>query len=396
MKQFKRITALLLIIVMLLALCACNAAPVAAPPAAPAAPQKTEEPSVVPAAPVEDDTSVISFLDSAGRTVEIDRSTDKIAALMAMSYHYMIMLKQTSRIKACMSMNPWAYEITDHVTQNAADIQQITDAAQALNVEQLLEDGIELVFYWPTRDDVLKECDDVGLPCVGISSSSSEVAATTADEYIKTVTDDVFLYAKALGNGAEAIADQYFEYASEKIHMVEDRVSGLAKEDYKTVYWMRTSDDGLQAFCGGSVAESVCNITGGTLVTTLESGTGNVQNISTYTTVTMEQLYEWDPDVILMGRTGNINIVLQNEQWDKLKAVKAGEVHICPTGVFNWDGGIEAPLMVIYVAQILHPELFEDVNMKDEVKYFYSNFLGYDLTDDQAGYVLSRLGPDGK
>lgn len=344
---------------------------------------------------VPDDDSTITFVDSAGRSVVIDRSTDKIAALMAVSYNYMLLLQQTDRIVAAMMMNDWAYEVTDNATHNAADIELISDAAQGLNVEQLLEEGIELVFYWPTRDDVLQECDDVNLPCVGISTSTSG-AATTADEYIDQITGDVFLYAEALGNGAGAIAQQYYDYVYEKLHMVEDRVSTLSPDEYKTVYWMRSSDDGLQAFCGGSVAESVCNITGGTLVTTLESGSGNVQNISTYTTVSMEQLYDWNPDVILMGRTGDINIVLENEQWDNIQAVQDGEVYLCPTGVFYWDGGVEAPLMVMYVAQILHPDLFEDLDMVEEVKYFYSTFFGYELTDEQAGYLLNRLGPDGE
>ena len=52
--------------------------------------------------------------------------------------------------------------------------------------------------------------------------------------------------------------------------------------------------------------------------------------------------------------------------------------------------------MVMYVAQILHPDLFEDLDMVEEVKYFYSTFFGYELTDEQAGYLLNRLGPDGE
>ena len=206
----------------------------------------------------------------------------------------------------------------------------------------------------------------------------------------------MYLYAEALGNGAEAIAEDYGNYVAEKLHMVEDRLADAPEEEHKDVYWMRSSDDGLQAFCDNSAAESVCNLMGDYLVTVSESGSGNVQNISTYTTVTMEQLYEWDPDVIFMGRTGDLGIVMDNEQWASLTAVKDGAVYLCPTGVFNWDAGVEAPLMVLYAAKLMHPDYFEDLDMAEEIKYFYSHFMGYDMTDEQVDYMLNRLGPDGQ
>ena len=396
-KKLRRALALLLAAAMLLALCACGQTgeqPEETGSAPPAETGGTESP-----APAEsgapDDTSVITFVDSAGRSVEIDRSTDKIGALMAVSYNYMLLLQQTDRVAACMSMNDWAYEVTEGVSHNAADIELIPNAADGLNVEQLLADGIELVFYWPTRDDVLQECDAVGLPCVGISTAADNAAAN-ADEYIEQITTDVYLYAEALGNGAEAIAEDYGNYVAEKLHMVEDRLADAPEEEHKDVYWMRSSDDGLQAFCDNSAAESVCNLMGDYLVTVSESGSGNVRNISTYTTVTMEQLYEWDPDVIFMGRTGDLGIVMDNEQWASLTAVKDGAVYLCPTGVFNWDAGVEAPLMVLYAAKLMHPDYFEDLDMAEEIKYFYSHFMGYDMTDEQVDYMLNRLGPDGQ
>ena len=390
-KKLRRALALLLAAAMLLALCACGQTgeqPEETGSAPPAETGGTESP-----APAEsgapDDTSVITFVDSAGRSVEIDRSVDKIAGLMAVVPCYMMLLQQTDRLVACTNMNDWAYVMIDAASNNAAEIQKIS-TGDGLNVEELLEMGVEMVYWQPTDTASLQACEDVGITAVGISIDWAH-ASQSADDYIEAVTDGVYTYAETFGNGARAAADDYYDYVSEKLHMVEDRLADLPEEERKDVYWMRSSDDGLQAFCKDSVAESVCNVAGGNLVTAdIDAGESH------YATVSMEDIYAWDPDVILMGRTGDINIVLDNEQWADLAATQSGEVYLCPTGVFNWDAGIEAPLMVLYAAKLMHPDYFEDLDMAEEIKYFYSHFMGYDMTDEQVDYMLNRLGPDGQ
>ena len=52
--------------------------------------------------------------------------------------------------------------------------------------------------------------------------------------------------------------------------------------------------------------------------------------------------------------------------------------------------------MVLYAAKLMHPDYFEDLDMAEEIKYFYSHFMGYDMTDEQVDYMLNRLGPDGQ
>ena len=397
---FKIFTSLLLAIMLVVSLVACGSGETeeetteAETTTAEAAADETEEETTEAE---EDDTSTITFVDSVGRSVVIDRTTDKIAAFHGPSYNYCLFLGQSGRVVTCMTMNSWAEELTENASGNVDSI-EVTGGtvAEGLNVEELLEEGIGLIFYWPTKEDVLEECDSVGLTAVGIASNTDDNSATTMDEFIEMITGDANMYAEALGNGAEDIAEEYYEYVSEKLHMVEDALSGLTEDDIVDVYWMRSSDDGLQAFCAGSVAESICNVTYGNLVTTDVSGSGNVQNVSTYTTVTMEQIYEWDPDVIILGRTNDPTIVEDNEQWASISAVVNDEIYLCPTGAFYWDNGPELVLTVMYIAQILHPECLEDLDMVEEIQYFYSEFYGYDLTEEQAGYILNCLGPDGE
>lgn len=39
---------------------------------------------------------------------------------------------------------------------------------------------------------------------------------------------------------------------------------------------------------------------------------------------------------------------------------------------------------------------FKDVNIEAETKNFYKEFLHYDLSDKEVGYILNGLDPEGK
>jgi iron complex transport system substrate-binding protein len=64
-----------------------------------------------------------------------------------------------------------------------------------------------------------------------------------------------------------------------------------------------------------------------------------------------------------------------------------------PSGVFYWDMGLQKILLVEYMAQILHPDLFQDLDMVQELMNFYQEFYGYSLTAPEAQAILSRQLP---
>ena len=68
-------------------------------------------------------------------------------------------------------------------------------------------------------------------------------------------------------------------------------------------------------------------------------------------------------------------------------------MYLVPSGVFYWDMGLQKILLVEYMAKILHPDLFDDLDMVRELKEFYSRFFSYDLSDDEAERILERKDP---
>jgi iron complex transport system substrate-binding protein len=67
-----------------------------------------------------------------------------------------------------------------------------------------------------------------------------------------------------------------------------------------------------------------------------------------------------------------------------------------PEGVFFWDGSTEGVLSMLYVAKQLYPTLFEDLDLKHEIRGYYARFYRYALSDRGGDWMLQGRGPDGR
>jgi len=117
---------------------------------------------------------------------------------------------------------------------------------------------------------------------------------------------------------------------------------------------------------------------------------------SGWKTVNFEQIAAWDPDFIFVTSYRTpveefFTRLADNSRWQQLKAMKAAQVLAFPADFYSWaQPDVRWILGAEWMAQILHPELFEDLNMMDEIRYFYRDMYG--LEDDLfRSAVASRL-----
>ncbi len=227
--------------------------------------------------------------------------------------------------------------------------------------------------------------NEIGIPV--IASNPSGIDFETAQEFRDLVAREMNLYAVVLGQHAEEKATRWLAYLDEKIAYVSERVKSLAPDQIKKVYYIRKAEDGLQCFAKSSYPLILVNIAGGELVSK-ELDT----NLSGFTDVTMEQIIEWDPEVIFMGWM-NTTDALKDERWSVVSAVKNGQVYLTPTSTsaLFWDYAAEAPLDLLYIAKSLHPDLFTDLDLIQEIQNFYKMLADYDLSAEGAQRMLNRL-----
>lgn len=107
--------------------------------------------------------------------------------------------------------------------------------------------------------------------------------------------------------------------------------------------------------------------------------------------MSLEQLLQWDPDVLIVGGTTRSVAEVQGDPaWQNLRAVRDGRMYLNPKGVFPWDRyGPEEALQIQWAASILHAELFHDLDVAAETKQFYRAFLEYDQDDEDVRSILN-------
>lgn len=166
----------------------------------------------------------------------------------------------------------------------------------------------------------------------------------------------------------------------EMVEMVKERVKNIPKNQRKRVYIMR--QDILQKhnndWESGQTVVNAGNVAGNT-------DKGFIANT--------EALLAWDPEYVFQVKHVDNNDeyynVLKNDQrYAGITALKNGEVYQWPVGTNYWYGSAEVGLGTLLIAKTLYPELFKDLNMKDEGKKFYKTFLNLDLTDESYKDLL--------
>lgn len=103
-----------------------------------------------------------------------------------------------------------------------------------------------------------------------------------------------------------------------------------------------------------------------------------------------EQVVAWNPRMIFTLSQESKNTILADPALATVDAVKDGNIHVCPAGVYLWCvRSAEGALAPHWLGKILHPDLFSDVDMAAEVKAFYKEYGYQDLTDEATQEILA-------
>ena len=112
--------------------------------------------------------------------------------------------------------------------------------------------------------------------------------------------------------------------------------------------------------------------------------------------VNMEQVYEWDPDMIFITNFSPylaediLNNTIDGYDWSNVKAVKEGKVYKFPLGMYRWfPPASDTPLVLQWLAKMIQPEAFADLDMDNEIKEFYKTHYHVDLTDTDLEMIYN-------
>ena len=113
---------------------------------------------------------------------------------------------------------------------------------------------------------------------------------------------------------------------------------------------------------------------------------------SGWSTVSFEQIAAWNPDYIIIVSYKSkgspfTNQIYSSSAWKELKVVKERNVYLAPSDYVNYFQPNSRWILALqWLAHTIHPAIFSDSNMEDEVASFYYEM--YSITDTK---VLNQL-----
>ena len=327
--------------------------------------------SAAAAGSADDAKKTVTVTDMGGTEVEVPAKLTKFADGWFAHNEISIMLAGSKGIVATAcdpKAYPWMYKVCPNLKKATVSF------GDGFNFEELA--ALEPQVIFDSKDALREKADEVGIPVVNCMFK-------TFDEMKKSIE----LSAKVFGGDAPAIAKKYNAELDKTIKDVEKKTKDIADVDRpkvmhgNSVYTLTI--DGT-----GTIIDDWIKVAGGQNAVT-ENTTGNAQ-----AKFSMEQVVAWNPDIIITGKAGEAEQILNDPNWASIKAVQDKKVYVNPKGVFGWDRyGVEELLQVQWAASVITPDQFGDLKMEQKVKDFYRDYLNYKLTDDDVKLILAAKPP---
>lgn len=311
--------------------------------------------------------------DAAGNVVEVPENISKIAVTPLPWSSVIYAIDGTS--ERMVSINPGAISAYtgNFLEKMDPEYGQIDSTAIgkdfSINMEEMVEMGVEAVVIWDYQEDEAKQLKELGIAPVMVKNE-------TVEELQESF--------RAIGEllGKEDRAQQFidlYEDTYEKIKSYQDKVESAEKPK---VLYLRNSELKLQG--NDNFIKEALELAGADNVAAENSD------------ITMEEILEINPDIILLSWFDEFtpedlyNNTIDGQDWSNVKAVQDKRVYKTPIGIYRWDApGVETPLMMEWLASLIQPEVFSDIDIRKEVADYFKTYFEYELTDEDVSQIMS-------
>ena len=320
---------------------------------------------------VKEESKTKTITDSAGRQVEIPKNINKVVTVGPVGVLNCFVFAMGEGEKIASGLPPkfakgdrWKYHSIFY--PGIADNIVVEDAEGVIKMEKLIEIEPDVVF---TMDEkTAEEIEDKGIKAIVLDWKDPEDVKD-----VVSILGDVFYKPEK--------AKEYSEYFDETLEKVNERVSKIPAEER-----VKVLNGGLEKLSMGHAISDWWIEAAGGISVAKDDRVGESSNYS------MEQLFNWDPDVLIVQNDEDIKLAYGDERFKDLKAVKSKRVYESPVMGHVWaNRTMEQPLTVLWAAKLFYPEEMADIDMKGEVKTFSKKFFGHDLSDDEYKDIVGDM-----
>lgn len=318
----------------------------------------------------------VSIQDGVGRTVSLEQNPQRVAVLDSFSGELAMMIgagPQTVAVPTGVKSDVLLQGLYDGLNDLPAPMSN-----GAINMEELLKCNPQAVivkqevYEAAGQKDLL---DKLSLPYVVIGY-------TTIDEQISAIGQ----VAAVFGGEAQAKAERIAQYYRDVVDECKQRANSLQEADRVRVYHAvnaLVATDGADSL-GRDWVESV----GCVDVSAYDDAPAADYN------TTLEQIYVWDPEVIIANSADTTSYLLSRDNCSGLQAVRNKNCRTIPVGATRWGqrGSVETYLGMLWLGCTVYPELYADVDLQQRVTDYYRDYLGIEVDDELYQQILSGEG----
>lgn len=327
-----------------------------------------------------------TIIDHTGVEVEIPADIDRvvISSIMPLPSVYAFFRGSVDGLAGIhpMSMSAAKNSYLATVYPAIGDIDTTFVENGEINIEQLMALKPDVVFYSAANTAEREMYDNAGIKAIGFSTTMSDFNS------IETFANWIDLLGQIYGEADKA--NEIIEYGRSVEREILSKTSSIANEERPKVLI-------LFKYGNGKIVTSGNNFFGQYWIEAA-GGINVAQSLTGQAEINMEQIYEWNPDMIFITNFSNVlpedlyGNVIEGNDWSKVKAVQEQKVYKFPLGMYRWfPPSSDTPLSLMWLAKKMQPEIFEHIDMDKEMKDYYKNYYNVELSDGDVEAIYNPV-----
>lgn len=319
-----------------------------------------------PAEPNTPETRIV--VDMAGRTVILPAEINCIGVFGACGVLNTFVETMRAGDKICNNMSPrftktdkWKYQY--QFAPQIAEAPVFQKADEEIDMEVVLKTKPDLCLVM--TKELVTVLENQGLNVIYLEWNE--------DEDVKKC---IALLGEVLNQ--EDVAEEYIKYFDDMVAEAEELVKHLKEEDKKKVVYGNVME-GSQPHI---IAEWWIAKAGGTSVTNDARKAGSRE-------YTLEDLLQWNPDAMVISTASMKDDILADKRMAGITAVKNEAIYTAPTVAHTWGNRTpEQPLTFMWMMHKLYPEIKSEESLGEDIRYFYSHFFNYEISDEEIAEII--------
>ncbi len=306
----------------------------------------------------------------AGRQIDVPRTVEKIGYPYPANTLDFLALGMGPKIavvpEGVQRTNGWGLRLLTRMGYSNLTAKPAGFAGNAMNPEAILLAGPQIIFADTTNKTGINLIGEWGIAAVAVKFQLDSI-----DDCVNSIE---WLASNFGDEDARKMAENFRSHVGATLADVEQRLSAVRDDGKPTVLLVNDNGNGSYTPMRNAIFLDNVRRAGGRSISSGPALAG---------TVGPEQILAWDPDIILLqtSTASGLQKFTTNDVLGTLRSVKGNRVF--PV-IASHGGRMENILSILYVAKLLHPDQFIDIDLSSEIGLFHERFLHVSISSEET------------